>query len=62
MQAIKRDVALMEKMNEDLKIPKMAAEAANKAKSNFLATVSYEIRSSFHLVLYAMSMFLPNFS
>lgn len=52
----------MEKMNEDLKIPKMAIEAANKAKSNFLAIVLYEIRSSIHLVVYAMLMFLPNFS
>ena len=45
MQAIESDVTLMEKMNEELKIAKLAAEAADKAKSNFLATVSHEIRS-----------------
>lgn len=44
MQAIEKDVNLMEKMNEALKIAKLAAEAADKAKSNFLATVSHEIR------------------
>jgi len=45
MQAIEKDVNIMEKMNEALKIAKLAAEAADKAKSNFLATVSHEIRS-----------------
>lgn len=45
MQGIEKDVNLMEKMNEALKIAKLAAEAADKAKSNFLATVSHEIRS-----------------
>jgi histidine kinase 2/3/4 (cytokinin receptor) len=44
MQAIEKDVAVMESMNEDLKMAKVAAEAADKAKSNFLATVSHEIR------------------
>lgn len=49
MQAIERDVSQMEKMNEDLKVAKLAAEAADKAKSNFLATVSHEIRSEYLL-------------
>ena len=44
MQAIEKDVSIMERMNEDLKLAKLAAEAADKAKSSFLATVSHEIR------------------
>jgi len=44
MQAIKKDVALMEKIYAELNTAKMAVEAADKAKSNFLATVSHEIR------------------
>lgn len=44
MEAIEKDVVVMERMNEDLKLAKLAAEATDKAKSNFLATVSYEIR------------------
>lgn len=44
MQAIEKDVSLIEKMNVDLKAAKVAAEAADKAKSSFLATVSHEIR------------------
>lgn len=47
MQAIEEEVRLMEKMNEDLNVAKLAAEAADKAKSNFLATVSHEIRLVF---------------
>lgn len=44
MLAIEKDVALIEKMNIDLKDAKIASEAADKAKSNFLATISHEIR------------------
>jgi signal transduction histidine kinase len=44
MQAIEKDVSVMEKMNVDLKAAKLAAEAADRAKSSFLATVSHEIR------------------
>jgi histidine kinase 2/3/4 (cytokinin receptor) len=44
MQAIENDVNIIERMNVDLKAAKLAAEAADKAKSNFLATVSHEIR------------------
>ncbi len=44
MQAIKKDVALMEKIYAELNAAKMAVEAADKAKSNFLTTVSHEIR------------------
>ena len=44
MIAIEEDVSIMEKMNEKLTAATMAAEAADKAKSSFLATVSHEIR------------------
>jgi histidine kinase 2/3/4 (cytokinin receptor) len=44
MQTIEGDVGLMEKMNADLHAAKSTAEAADKAKSSFLATVSHEIR------------------
>jgi histidine kinase 2/3/4 (cytokinin receptor) len=44
MQTIEGVVVLMEKMNADLREAKSSAEAADKAKSSFLATVSHEIR------------------
>ncbi len=44
MQTIEGDVGLMEKLNADLHAAKSTAEAADKAKSSFLATVSHEIR------------------
>jgi signal transduction histidine kinase len=44
MQTIEGVVVLMEKMNADLREAKSTAEAADKAKSSFLATVSHEIR------------------
>lgn len=57
MQAIEKDVTLMEKMNEDLKVAKLAAEAADKAKSNFLATVSHEIRCESLLFIFVSFRF-----
>lgn len=44
MLVIEKDVSLMEKVNAKLTAATMAAEAAEKAKSSFLATVSHEIR------------------
>lgn len=44
MTAIEKDVSVMERMNDKLTAATMAAEAADKAKSSFLATVSHEIR------------------
>jgi histidine kinase 2/3/4 (cytokinin receptor) len=44
LESFERDKVYMEKFNADLRAAKLAAEAADKAKSNFLATVSHEIR------------------
>lgn len=58
MQAIEKDVSLMERMNVDLKAAKVAAEAADKAKSSFLATVSHEIRYDRLIVVFSCNPFL----
>jgi hypothetical protein len=44
LESFERDKVYMEKFNADLRVAKLAAEAADKAKSSFLATVSHEIR------------------
>jgi signal transduction histidine kinase len=44
LESFERDKVYMEKFNADLRAAKLAAEAADKAKSSFLATVSHEIR------------------
>lgn len=44
LRVVEGDVSEMEKLNNDLKVAKQAAEAADRAKSSFLATVSHEIR------------------
>lgn len=44
MMVIEKDLSIMEKMNAKLTAATMAAEAAEKAKSSFLATVSHELR------------------
>ncbi|KAG0604865.1 hypothetical protein M758_9G014700 [Ceratodon purpureus] len=51
MMAIEKDVSIMERMNEKLTAATMAAEAADKAKSSFLATVSHEIRTPMNGVI-----------
>lgn len=44
MSTVEKDVNIMNAMNADLRAAKSNAEAADTAKSSFLATVSHEIR------------------
>lgn len=51
MSTAEKDVGIMEKMNVDLRAAKSTAEAADTAKSSFLATVSHEIRHRSHFLI-----------
>ncbi|KAH8941449.1 hypothetical protein BDL97_14G039900 [Sphagnum fallax] len=51
LESFERDKLCMEKFNDDLRAAKVAAEAADKAKSSFLATVSHEIRTPMNGVI-----------
>jgi signal transduction histidine kinase len=51
LESFERDKIYMEKFNADLRVAKLAAEAADKAKSSFLATVSHEIRTPMNGVI-----------
>lgn len=51
MMVIEKDLSIMEKMNAKLTAATMAAEAAEKAKSSFLATVSHELRTPMNGVI-----------
>lgn len=50
-QLVGRDITDRMKMEYDLRVAKDSAEAANQAKSDFLATVSHEIRTPMHGIL-----------
>ncbi len=45
MYAVARDITERKQFEEDLRLAKESAEAANKAKSDFLAVMSHEIRT-----------------
>ena len=54
--AIERDISAQKKSELALLEAKQAAEAANQAKSEFLATMSHEIRSPMNAVLGTLSL------
>jgi len=55
-QMILRNAKLREKTEDDLVEAKNIAEAANRAKTNFLATMSHEIRTPMHNIISTASM------
>ena len=56
MSGVNMDITLSKQNEEELSRAKVAAEAANKAKDNFLAILSHELRTPLTPVLAAVAM------
>lgn len=58
LQGVVRDVSERKKMEQELRLAKETAEQSNKAKSEFLAIISHELRTPIHGIIAAQELLL----